>query len=923
MNKKRGKRVDKFFEALRERAKELDCLYKIEELMRDPAMPLEQVCTGTVEAIPTGWQFPDICVARLILGGEIYQSPEFAETPWVLHSAIKSQTDEVGKIGVYYTEEMPSADIGPFLKEEKKLIEAIADRLGHFIHHKQMRETVREWETARNTISTHARPEWRVALDFLRQTEKSLFLSLSHKMLNHLCWSGIEEAERLRRDAGGGHIVPDHELLRDTNLPHEKQAMTFSAELSEQVFALASTYLSDSEILDRMYRWIQEDQLSFLVQVANRNLPLSDVADAIRRYHHSAPQEQGIFSPSKRGIQVSLIRRFLSDQLSYLSVAKNYIEIADLYDLLQRVIYSPESHGKLGGKSAGVILASHILKVSLERGTLSGDLKTPKTWYITSDVLLQFMHYNNFDEVVEQKYKDIDQVRVEYPYIIRTFKNSPFPVEIVQGLSLALDDFGDKPLIVRSSSLLEDRAGSAFSGKYKSLFLANRGTKQERLDALTDAIAEVYASTFGPDPIEYRAERGLTDFGEEMAIMIQEVVGNKVGKYYLPTFAGVAFSRNEFRWSPRIKREDGLIRIVPGLGTRAVDRLSDDYPILISPGQPNLRVNASLDEVVRYSPREVDVINLETSSFETISLKKLLREVGNEIPGIDKVVSVLEDDHIRDLGPLGTDFSNNTAVAGFGGFISDARLVKHIHSILRILEKEVGTPVDIEFASDGTDFYLLQCRPQAHSPETAPAPIPRDIPKERVLFTARKHVSDGTVDGITHVVYVDAMKYQEASERSTLIEIGRAVGTLNRILPKRQFILIGPGRWGSRGDIKLGVSVTYSDISNAAMLIEVAREHGGYVPDLSFGTHFFQDLVETNVRYLPLYPDSAGAVFNDEFFDQATNILPELAKEHAHLSPVLRVIDVKRASGGSVLRVAMNSELDEALCYLFPAEADE
>ena len=124
------------------------------------------------------------------------------------------------------------------------------------------------------------------------------------------------------------------------------------------------------------------------------------------------------------------------------------------------------------------------------------------------------------------------------------------------------------PLIVRSSSLLEDRTGAVFSGKYKSLFLANQGTKRERLTSLLEAVAEVYASIFNPDAIEYRAERDLLDVHEEMGIMIQEVVGKKVGKYFLPAFSGVAFSNNDFRWSPRIKREDGLVRMVPGLGTR-------------------------------------------------------------------------------------------------------------------------------------------------------------------------------------------------------------------------------------------------------------------------------------------------------------------------------------------------------------------
>ena len=205
---------------------------------------------------------------------------------------------------------------------------------------------------------------------------------------------------------------------------------------------------------------------------------------------------------------------------------------------------------------------------------------------------------------------------------------------------------------MRSSSLLEDRVGSAFSGKYKSLFLANQGTKRERLAALQDAIAEVYASVFGPDPIEYRAERGLLDVHEEMGIMIQEVVGRGSVDYFLPAFSGVAFSNNEFRWSSRIKREDGLVRLVPGLGTRAVDRLSDDYPVLIAPGQPGLRVNVTPDEIVRYSPKKVDVINLEENRFETIEVEDLLREHGREIPGIQQMVSAVDEGHIRK--PIGS-----------------------------------------------------------------------------------------------------------------------------------------------------------------------------------------------------------------------------------------------------------------------------
>jgi pyruvate, water dikinase len=195
------------------------------------------------------------------------------------------------------------------------------------------------------------------------------------------------------------------------------------------------------------------------------------------------------------------------------------------------------------------------------------------------------------------------------------------------------------------------------------------------------------------------------------------------------------------------------------------------------------------------------------------------------------------------------------------------------------------------------------------------------VPREEVIFSANRHVSNGVVPDITHIVYVDLARYSALESQQELVAVGRAVSRLNKILPKRQFILIGPGRWGSRGDIKLGVSVTYSDINNTAVLIEVARKRGNYVPDLSFGTHFFQDLVESSIRYLPLYPDDPGVAFNEQFLAGAPNVLPSLVPEFAFLGETVRVIDVPETTRGMVLRVAFNAELDEALGYLVSPSA--
>jgi pyruvate,water dikinase len=911
--------VDGLLWALQERAKELRCLYRIEEILRDADATLSSVFRAVVQAIPPGWQYPDKCVAVLRYEDTTYGPEGFSGTPWGQHADIAVQGEVVGRLSVYYTEMTPPSDVGPFLKEEVELITTIAERLRHFIELHRLRR-LSERQRAVPDIQGPREAEWRVVVDLLRRTDQNLYRRVLRKMFVRLRARGIREAELLQ-----SRVRSEAQSAEDENRPTPREAADRIMQLGMDVFEIAANYFPDQEILDWIQRWIQEDRTGFLIAaLENQGSSLSEIADAIRRFEHIASEGVDLAATTEKEVQVSLLQRFFTDQLEWINVAKKQVAVSDFYDLLRRIIFPAGSHGKLGGKSAGLFLATRIVQHASARHEVLGNIKTPKTWYVTSDGLLSFVTYNDLEELVEHKYREIEEIRREYDHIVQVFKNCSFTPEIVQGLSMALDDFEDRPLIVRSSSLLEDRFGSAFSGKYKSLFLANQGTKRQRLDMLMDAIAEVYSSTFGPDPIQYRAERGLLDFREEMGIMIQEVVGTRVGRYFFPAVAGVAFSNNEFRWSPRIRREDGLMRMVPGLGTRAVDRLSDDYPILIAPGQPGLRANVTVEEVMRYSPNKMDVINLESNRFETMSVEEVFREYGNEIPWMSLVLSLCRDHHLQPPDPFTTDVRQERFCVTFEGLVSKTPFVKQVQTMLRVLQETLGTPVDTEFAYDGSDFYLLQCRPQVYSTDITPSPIPRDLPREQIVFTANRYVSNGRVPDITHIVYVDPTRYSEVRDLETLRSIGRCVGRLNQLLPKRRFILMGPGRWGSRGDIKLGVNVTYSEIKNTAALIEIARKKGNYVPDLSFGTHFFQDLVESSIRYLPLYPDDEGILFNEDFLLGAYNILPEILPEYAALADTVRVIDVPHAADGRLLRILMNAELDEAVGVLTkPAGAAE
>lgn len=910
-------RTLKILDDLRERAKELNCLYRVDEILSRQDRPDAEIFEELLGAIPPGWKYPETCRGIISLGDATWPPGASTGTPWKLAADIQVHGEKVGEIAVYYTQEQPHEGKGPFLPEEQRLIHAIAERIGLFVMQRRLRRDHASWESAVRGLASHDAQPWKVLLDFLRRTDPNLLKRVTKKMINHLCWTGVREAQSLLGESLQEFGPAVEAESSDENLPLVRRQREDDNDLTARAFDLAARHLSETEVISRIQGWFNEEKSTFLIKsLENPGSGLSELTEAVERYQNAGIDEKELPTAVRMSLKVALIRRFFVDSLEFINVAKRYIDIADFYDLVKHLIFPSRSQGKLGGKGAGMFLATQVLRKAAEHADVLRNLRIPKTWYVASDAILEFIQYNDLNEVYNRKYMEVERVRQDYPHIIQLFKNSTFPPEITKGLAAALDDFEGSPIIVRSSSLLEDRVGSAFSGKYKSLFLGNQGTKQERLRALLDAIAEVYASVFGPDPIGYRAEKGLIDFREEMGILIQEVVGKRVGRYHLPAYSGVGFSSNNFRWSPRIKREDGLVRLVPGLGTRAVDRLTDDYPILFAPGQPNLRVNVTSDEVARYAPKKIDVINLERNRFETVDAELLLRECGDELPLARDLISMVDGDRMRRPVGLEPDWQKDDFVVTCEGLIARQSFIVQMQTLLRVLHERLEMPVDIEFASDGEDFFLVQCRAQSHSTQHQPAPIPRDLPRKKIVFSANRYITNGIIPNVTHVVYVDPEEYSKLSTQKELRDVGRAVGRLNKLLPRRQFILIGPGRWGSRGDIRLGVSVTYSDINNTAALLEVARKKGNYLPDLSFGTHFFQDLVESDIRYIPLYPDDPGIIFNERFFTQSQNILPEILSDFSHLAATIHVVDVPRQTGGEVLQILLNSDLDEAVGVL-------
>lgn len=893
----RYKNVDK--DILVERAKELECLYLIDEVLENTASP--EFWQNIAKIIPVGFRNMASCIVTISFDEVTYESKPYTGAADDIATPITVNGAERGYISAAYPKgTFPDGD-QIFLDQERKLIRTIAGRVSERL----IREKADE--------NGGSGDKWKTILDLLQKTDNETLLYVCSRMISLISCKKPEILVAVYEEMGWEEQVYRGEI----NAPLEMLPDIDVVRLSNILFSKASGCLSDERIYENINIWIYQGKTYEIARIVNRrDADIHSIIKALRKYIKNIRNNQGLNSTTDRWLKVELIRRFLTENPDSITNAQKHIRIESFCELLESFIVSSGGIGKIGGKGTGLFIAHEIIKANLESLPELNNVRTPRTWYISSEELNKLIEDNGLDELHEHKYKDIVEIRATYPRIVQKVKNLRLSSHISDALSEILDACADKPLIVRSSSLLEDQVGTAFSGKYKSLFIPNTGTKVQRYKQLSEGILEVLASVYNPDSVQYRKKRNLLDYFEQMGILIQEVVGKRVGPYFFPLYAGLAFSFNELQWSPRIKREDGLLRIVMGLGTRAVDRVGDDFPVLVSPGQPGLRVNQAPEEIRKYSPQMIDVIDLENSCFVTIPIEGLIRKHGADISDIGQIVSVYKDDLITDMNLFTADFEKDDFVVTFEGLFRKTSMLAKIRNILALLQKNLGYPVDIEFAGDGEDLYLLQCRPQSRNSDNSPTAIPPDISRTDIVFTAGKHISNGKVTGIRTVVYVDPVKYSGMEKREDFLRIGSAVSELNRILPRRSFILMGPGRWGSRGDIKLGVPVTYSDINNTAMLIEVASKGSKYQPELSFGTHFFQDLVEENIKYLPLYPDDGDVIFNKAFFNSTRNALGDILKDHADLGNVIKVIQISDEFYGKELAVLMNADVQKAVAFL-------
>ena len=585
-----------------------------------------------------------------------------------------------------------------------------------------------------------------------------------------------------------------------------------------------------------------------------------------------------------------------------LSKIKEYFTFEDYITIYDRRVGS----GSVGGKSCGMLLARKIIEK--ERPDIYRNLEPDDSFYIGSDLFYTYIVSNDlWDLRVKQRTPE-----GYYKYgkeLEEALKNGTFSEEIKKGFIQILDYFGQNPIIVRSSSFLEDGYGNAFAGKYESVFCVNRGSLEERLAAFEEAVKVVYSSTMNISALEYRKINDLDDTDEQMALLVQRVSGSYYGDYFFPTAAGVGFSYSPYSPLPDMDNSKGMLRLVMGLGTKAVDRTKKDYPRIINLDKPEVTMAKDIREKHRYSQHYLDVIDLKDISLHDIP-------VGDGLDVIPRYAKRVLVEHDREAERMFRDRGERREIVFVNceGLVKNQEFIDEMKEIMNTLETAYDYPVDIEYTvnvgeDNSFNINLLQCRPLQVSINNEAIEMPED---KNVFF----HIKESSMgmsrkNEIDTICYVDPHRYYEYpyAQKSSISHVINDVNAYCKENGKTA-ILIVPGRIGTSSP-ELGIPVVFADISYFSAILEESYSEVGYMPELSFGSHMFQDLVEAEIYYGALFENEKKLEFNKDMIYDHKNILkdinPNLSEE---IYDMIQVIDF----GEDKAEFYHDMNKDETLC---------
>ncbi|BCR03566.1 phosphoenolpyruvate synthase [Desulfuromonas versatilis] len=604
-----------------------------------------------------------------------------------------------------------------------------------------------------------------------------------------------------------------------------------------------------------------------------------------------------------------ICRHMIGREARILELAAECFCLQDLLDIKTRVIGT----GFIGGKAVGMLLARQILLRAPDYHW-EDHLEAHDSFFVGSNVYYSYIVHNGWWPLFMRQKKKETYFSAAAELRGKMLEGS-FPATIREGFHKLLEYYGQYPIIVRSSSLLEDSFGNAFAGKYDSFFCVNQGTPEERLAQFEEAVRKIFASTMSEDALTYRQQRGLDQQDEQMALLIQRVSGAYRGHYFFPELAGVGVSYNTFVWDRGMDPQAGMLRLVLGLGTRAVDRVEGDYPRLIALDAPLKRPHKDQADTRRFSQRSVDLLDVVDNRLHTVSLLDLSRQ-GVDLPW--QLYGVKDLETMRLLENRGRK-GEQVWLLTFERLLADTPFASLMQRLLKTLERTYRYPVDVEFTVNFTPqgtarIDVVQCRPLQTKGEQVQVEIPEKIEPERIFFRSEGNFMGGNISQpLRWLVWVEPEEYVQL-HMSDKYEIARLIGRLNKRLADRKdnpTLLLGPGRWGTSTP-SLGVPISFSEINNFTALAEVAFSSGNLMPELSYGSHFFQDLVETDIFYLALFPENNKCFLNDAWRRAQPNALEGLMPASSRLKHVVKVYRAPKEG----LRLMADVVSQQLVCFL-------
>ncbi len=606
-----------------------------------------------------------------------------------------------------------------------------------------------------------------------------------------------------------------------------------------------------------------------------------------------------------RLLKENIMRCLLGNEPTRFALCQKYFTMKDLMDIKNREIGT----GCIGGKAAGMLLARNILRDEAPE-LYSTCIEPHDSYYIGADLFYTYGVQNGLWSSRIRMIEASDYLE-QSKTIRELLLNGTFMPSIKEQFISMLEYFGQSPIIVRSSSILEDGFGNAFAGKYESVFCPNQGSLKERYEVFERAVKQVYASTVNPDAIMYRAERHLLDRDEQMALLVMRVCGDVHGDYYYPHIAGVGHSKNLYLNKQNSSSENkGMLRLVFGMGTRAVDREADDYARLLNMDAPTAPPMVAYGDEYKYSQHKMDVINLKSNEFETINVAGIDKRDIKADPSLFMELDYPTAARLREMGLSAADAPD---ILNFRKLLGKTDFTSVMTEAMRILEEKYNYPVDIEYACNFDEegnyrVNLLQCRPLQTRGIGAAGVMPK---VKQLYFRTEGNFMGGNVClPVRYAVMVRVEPYLALPEQRKY-QVARKLGELNSLLRDEHTILLGPGRWGTTTP-SLGVPVHFMEINRFDCIAELAYSSHGLRPELSYGSHFFQDLVEAGTFYVALYPGEEGCVLDEALFEECENVYSKLIRFEPGdaMSEVIRVFDL--GESGAILY----SEVGSQKCFL-------